>query len=502
MPWAAEKLKPDWFVSLGAISDTLVELRRLPTPVGAADLDPRQRASTSSARASRRSSPRRSSSSLALIKGNTTFKPPDYEFRIVPAFNVQPRRGRGDPRAARRSAPGHHAQRQPRGAAGSLRRRAPAQRLGPLRLRLDPRRHPAVHLGLPRLPLPGRARSACASSARATTTSGSTTSAWFRRLEKDTNSGLNDVTTRAARATTTFVANALPPGLPVARLHLAGAPSVLNVQPRGRRGDFFDDNGFLERPAVLGDARAARLHASPTSATAATATFGALEPPTSVYLALGRDERHPLAQQRAGHPRRLRRRRALARLQLGARAPVRAVRSRATRIPSTGRPRASTRSSRTRSSPAPTRASGSARPIPLIGGGGVALSGRNGVLASLRSSKDQGQSNFVNPGLLLLGVGADVDLTPQLRAIGNVNVPALRGHDGARRAAQPGAAIDARSAGTSPARSSGGPFMTPERRAQRLRRGAAARQGPEAALRRGQARAAVLRCSLNLLLTF
>ena len=26
--------------------------------------------------------------SAALIKGNTTFKPPDYEFRVVPAFNV------------------------------------------------------------------------------------------------------------------------------------------------------------------------------------------------------------------------------------------------------------------------------------------------------------------------------------------------------------------------------------------------------------------------------
>ena len=59
--------------------------------------------------------------------------------------------------------------------------------------------------------------------------------------------------------------------------------------------------------------------------------------------------------------------------------------------------------------------------VPLIGGGGVALSGRNGILPSLRSSKDQGQSNFVNPGLVLFGVGADADLTPQLRVIGNVS---------------------------------------------------------------------------------
>ena len=57
----------------------------------------------------------------------------------------------------------------------------------------------------------------------------------------------------------------------------------------------------------------------------------------------------------------------------------------------------------------------------MIGGGGLALSGRNGVLGSLRTSKEQGQSNFVNPGLNLVGIGADVDLTPQWRLIGNVN---------------------------------------------------------------------------------
>ena len=59
--------------------------------------------------------------------------------------------------------------------------------------------------------------------------------------------------------------------------------------------------------------------------------------------------------------------------------------------------------------------------VPLIGGGGVALSGRNGVLAALRSSKDEGQANFTNPGLALIGIGADVDVTPRVRVIGNLN---------------------------------------------------------------------------------
>jgi hypothetical protein len=48
--------------------------------------------------------------------------------------------------------------------------------------------------------------------------------------------------------------------------------------------------------------------------------------------------------------------------------------------------------------------------VPLVGGGRVALSGRNGVLPALRSSKEQGQSNFTNPGMWLAGVGADFDV--------------------------------------------------------------------------------------------
>lgn len=60
--------------------------------------------------------------------------------------------------------------------------------------------------------------------------------------------------------------------------------------------------------------------------------------------------------------------------------------------------------------------------IPFAGGGRViSLNGRNGILNSLRSSKEQGQSNFNNPGLMLLGAGADFDLTPQFRLSANAN---------------------------------------------------------------------------------
>src|SRR5512145_770679 len=59
--------------------------------------------------------------------------------------------------------------------------------------------------------------------------------------------------------------------------------------------------------------------------------------------------------------------------------------------------------------------------VPLIGGGGVGLSSRNGVLASLRTSKEQGQSNFNNPGIILAGGGFDIDVTPEVRLTSNVN---------------------------------------------------------------------------------
>jgi hypothetical protein len=43
------------------------------------------------------------------------------------------------------------------------------------------------------------------------------------------------------------------------------------------------------------------------------------------------------------------------------------------------------------------------------------------LLADLRNSKIQGQSNFVNPGVELVNGGIDVELTQKLRMINNLN---------------------------------------------------------------------------------
>jgi hypothetical protein len=52
-----------------------------------------------------------------------------------------------------------------------------------------------------------------------------------------------------------------------------------------------------------------------------------------------------------------------------------------------------------------------------LAGTGVALVDRGSLFTSLRSSKDEGQPNYVNPGVQLVTAGLDVDVTPRLKAI-------------------------------------------------------------------------------------
>jgi hypothetical protein len=54
-------------------------------------------------------------------------------------------------------------------------------------------------------------------------------------------------------------------------------------------------------------------------------------------------------------------------------------------------------------------------------GSGVALNPGDSLLPDLRSNKDEGQANFVNPGIFLANIGAEFDLTPKLRGFANVN---------------------------------------------------------------------------------
>ena len=54
-------------------------------------------------------------------------------------------------------------------------------------------------------------------------------------------------------------------------------------------------------------------------------------------------------------------------------------------------------------------------------GTGVALTTPGSLLANLRTNKFEGQANFVNPGLFIYNAGVDFNVTPKLRAFVNAN---------------------------------------------------------------------------------
>ncbi len=56
-----------------------------------------------------------------------------------------------------------------------------------------------------------------------------------------------------------------------------------------------------------------------------------------------------------------------------------------------------------------------------LAGTGVNFKQRDSLIPNLRTSKTEGQSNFVNPGVTILGIGTDIDVTPKLKSFINAN---------------------------------------------------------------------------------
>jgi hypothetical protein len=56
-----------------------------------------------------------------------------------------------------------------------------------------------------------------------------------------------------------------------------------------------------------------------------------------------------------------------------------------------------------------------------LGGTLVNLKNSSSLVPDLRTSKTDGQANFVNPGIYIFGIGAEFDLTPKLRSFLNAN---------------------------------------------------------------------------------
>jgi len=408
------KWGPDWFLSLSAISDSLIETRRLPTPVGAQSSD-RAGANNVFGRGSQSVFVETLILSASILKGNTTFKPPDYEFRFAPAIQVnhavieEVRGLKVDPRDGKTRNDSHVGIQE---AYADVHLRNVSDRFDFDSLRVGIQPFISDFRGFIFQDVPVGVR----------LFGNRDNNLWqynlgyFRRLEKDTNSGLNDVS-QPLRRDQVLVANIYKQDFPVVG-HTTQATIIHNIN-REAGPDYYDTNGFLVRPAVLGDVRPHNYQVTYFGLNG-DGHFGRWNLTSSFYAVVGSDERNPLAQQkqdiRAGF--------AAAELSRDfswLRVRGNALFASGDKNPFDGK---ATGFDAILENPQFAGADTSffiRQAVPLIGGGGVTLSGRNGLLPSLRSSKDQGQSNFVNPGLALLGVGADADLTPQVRVLGNIS---------------------------------------------------------------------------------
>lgn len=419
-PKWVEKFGTDWFVSLSGISDSLAEFRRLPTPVG-----PQTTTRPGSLDVFGRSASYTFAQSFivsaSLIKGNTTFKPPDYEFRFAPAFNYNFSRAqeiralRIDPQEGQNRRDKHFGI-QEAFVDVHIRNVSDRYDFDSYRIGIQPFITDFRGFLFQDVPFGFRLFGIRDNNQIQYNL------AAFQRIEKDTNSGLNDLNTRF-RKDFLLAANAYRQDFPFLGF-TSQATAVLNINREGNRRDFYNANGFLERPAVFGDNRPHNYDVLYIGYNAdghvTNANLGRYNITASVYAAVGRDSRSQFtgrsADIRAG----------FAALELSR--DFSWARVRASLLAATGDKNPfdnkHTGFDAIQENPQFAGADTSfwiRQAIPLIGGGGVALSGRNGVLASLRSSKDLGQSNFINPGTLLAGMGGDFDLTPNLRVIGNVN---------------------------------------------------------------------------------
>jgi len=239
----------------------------------------------------------------------------------------------------------------------------------------------------------------------------------FMRLEKDTNSGLNDLFA-TPRSDYVFHANLFRQDLPLPGL--TSEFSVTYNMNRERTDVEIDDNGFPVRPALLGTLRGRNYDVLYLGYNA-DGRIGRINFTGSTYLALGEDRNSFFTDEPADIF-----------AYFGAAEfsyDVDWMRFRLSGLYASGDgdPYDNTENGFDAIFENPIFAGADTsywirQVIPFAGGGrAISVNGRNGILNSLRSSKEQGQSNFNNPGTILLGVGADFDITPGLRLSTNAN---------------------------------------------------------------------------------
>lgn len=409
----------DWFYSLIAISDTVIEPRRFPIPVGGA----------TTARAGSLDTIGDGETTIlsqnliienVLYKGDTVFRPPDWEFRFTPVFNinqvhaaekgilnVDPDIGGGTGLKRRDTFMGVQALFVDK----HLRNVSDRFDFDSIRVGIQPFSSDFRGFLFQDSPFGVRLFGIRDNNRFQYNL------AWFRRIEKDTNSGLNDIT-QSLRDDDVYVANLFWQDFP--RIGFFSQATLIHNRNRERGKVEYDKNGFIQRPSSLFEERFARNYDVTYAGYNGDGHFDRLNLTTSLYYAYGRQDSTRIA---------------------GAEETISAffMAAEASMDFDWFRPRLSLLWASGDDDPYDDRATGFdaifenpqfagadtsfviRQNVPFIGGGGVALMGRNGILPSLRPSKEQGQSNFINPGILMLGVGADADLYPELRVSLNWN---------------------------------------------------------------------------------
>lgn len=229
--------------------------------------------------------------------------------------------------------------------------------------------------------------------------------AFFDLLEKDTNSGFNRTDRRKSQV---YIAN-----IYIQDFKWPGFTQSFSFHANRDRGALhYDTNGFLTRPAPIGVIGTNDVE-SYYIGMAGNGHIGLWNISHAFYQALGHETNNPIAAQRVDINAQM------AALEVSLDKDWLRIRG-ATFIASGD------------GDPSDDKANGfdAIVDIPSFAGGPFSLWNRQGLrlaqtgtgikspvslLPSLRTSKDEGQPNFVNPGIFILNGAADFELTPKLR---------------------------------------------------------------------------------------
>lgn len=242
--------------------------------------------------------------------------------------------------------------------------------------------------------------------------------AFFERLEKDTNSGLNRLELRHQQVA---IANLYRQDLFVEGY--TGQASVHWV--RDEASLFYDRNGFLARPDPIGSYTPHQVEATYLGL-AGTGHFRRINIDHALYYAFGEDSLNPIA---GRDPITLEEKSDISGVMAAIELSVDRnwYRPRVSYFYASGDSNIEDRDAEGFDAifDAPNFAGGGFSFWNRLGvrlaGTGVSLVSRGSLLPDLSSSRNEGQINFVNPGIHIATLGLDLELTPKIKTILNAN---------------------------------------------------------------------------------